>query len=92
MEVSAETGISLVRKHVADETFAAHEPRPSTSGLECRDRSPVDGDRDRLAGLDTVEQSARVVSQLSRSDIGHATTVAHVRQMSTLGLWPLKIR
>ena len=75
-----ETGIRLVRQGLSSEGRSRHESRPSSGRLQGRHRASIDRDRDGLAMFDSIEQGSRVVAQVARCDVGHATTVAHMRQ------------
>ena len=70
-----------MRQDLADERGPGQEAGPSGGRLQGRDGPPIDRDGDGLTVLDAIKKGSRVVAKISRGDIGHATTVAHMRRL-----------
>jgi hypothetical protein len=75
-ELSPEVGVRLMSEYAPSELGALHPTAFSNNGTQFSNFSTVDGDRDDLTSVDAIEQCASVVSELTRRDCGHASSVA----------------
>jgi hypothetical protein len=85
-QFTGQTSIGLLIDEAPNELALRNPAWSPRYRSKYRDRAPVHGDDDALACLNAPQQSARVIPQLARGYLGHATIVAHVRLSQTIDL------